>query len=191
MANNLKSMINVIANDEAIKNLEERIDVAGGYSDIAKFARAFYENVEVTENDGVLNSWSLDNLGSKWTYMYDHWSGGEFSIESAWYPPKEFFIHLYKLMSAIDPDTIIEVKYEDETYNPTGAFLIKKDSEGEPMWAQNEEDEMENPTDDMDWDDEGYEDAQQEFMEEVADTQDRMLALCHEHIDGNDGEPIE
>lgn len=186
MANNLKSMINVIANDEAVAMLEEKLKGIK-YGDIASFAKAFYENVEMSGNDGVMNSWSIENLGSKWTYFSDNWGGGEFVIESAWHAPKEFYIHLYKMMAEIDPEVVVEVKYEDESYNPVGAFLIKKDEEGNAMWAQNEDDELEDPTTEMDWDDEEFEEAQLDFMDEVSSSQDRMLELCHEQIDGNDG----
>ena len=188
MANNLKSMITVVANDEAIANLEQRLDGIK-YSDVSSFAQAFYDNVEMS-GDGVLNSWSLDNLGSKWTVFYDNMGGGEFSIESAWYPPKEFFIHLYNLMSEIDPEAVIEVMYEDETYNPVGAFVVKKDHNGVPAWSQEEDDEMENPTEDMDWDDEGFEDAQQEFMDEVYETQKSLLNYAHDTVWSGDGYPL-
>ena len=189
MANNLKSMINVIANDEAIAELEKRIDVAKSEGSVTSFAKAFYDNVEMS-GDGVLNSWSLDNLGSKWTTFYDDWGGGEFSIESAWYPPKEFFFHLYKLMAKIDPEVVIEVQYEDETYDPIGAFVLKKDANGDAVFYNEEDDEMEDPTVDMDWDDEEYEQTQMDFMDEIADRQQEMLSFCHEMIDGNDGEMI-
>lgn len=189
MANNLKSMITVVANDEAISNLEQRLEGVK-YSDVSSFAQAFYDNVEMSGNNGVLNSWSLDNLGSKWTVFYDHMGGGEFSIESAWYPPKEFFIHLYNLMSEIDPDTVIEVMYEDETYNPVGAFVVKKDYNGVPAWSQEEDDEMENPTDDMDWEDEDFEDVQQEFMDDVYSTQQSLLNYAHDTVWSGDGYPL-
>lgn len=189
MANNLRSMVNVIANDEVTAMIEEKVKGIK-YNDIASFAQAFYENVEMSGNDGVMNSWSVDNMGSKWNYLSDRWGGGEFVMESAWYPPKEFFIHLYKMVAEMDPEAIIEVQYEDETYNPVGAFVIKKDEEGDAMWAQNEDDELEDPTVDMDWDDEDFEDTQNNFMEEVDDSKTRMLALCHEQIDDLDGNNV-
>ena len=189
MANNLKSMITVVANDEAIANLDERLDGVE-YGSVVSFANAFYDNVEMS-GDGVLNSWSVDNLGSKWTTFYDNNGGGDFSIESAWYPPKEFFIHLYKLMAEIDPEVVIEVMYEDEAYNPVGAFVIKKDHNGVPAWSQEEDDEMEDPTTDMDWEDEGYEDAQQEFMESVYETQQSLLNYAHDTVWSGDGFELE
>ena len=188
MANNLKSMITVVANDKAIANLDERLDGVE-YGSVVSFANAFYDNVEMS-GDGVLNSWSIDNLGSKWTTFYDNNGGGDFSIESAWYPPKEFFIHLYKLMAQIDPEVQIEVMYEDETYNPVGAFVVKKDHNGVPAWSQEEDDEMEDPTVDMDWEDEDYEETQQQFMDELYETQQSLLSACHNYVE-TDGEPIE
>jgi hypothetical protein len=188
MANNLRSMVNVIANEEAIANLDARLDKASD-GQVTSFAQAFYDDVEVSEGGGVMNSWSLDNLGSKWTIFSDNWGGGEFVIESASYRPKEFFIHLYKLMVEIDPNVVIEVKYEDEGYSPIGALVIKKDSEGTPCYWEEEEDDIEDPTEDMDWDDEDYDQTQMEFMETIADTQNQLLAECHELIE-TDGEPI-
>lgn len=185
MANTLKSIINVKANDEAIKNLTSKLDELK-YNDITNFAQTFYENVEIS-GGGVMNSWSLDNLGSKWTYFVDASSDDEFIIDSAWYPPKEFFIHLYKMMSSIDPETIIEVRYEDESYNPVGAFLIKKDENGDVFYSQNEEEGLENPTDDMDWDDENYDQVQMDFMDSVYEKIEEMLRLCYEDIDNGDG----
>ena len=96
MANNLKSFVKVNANEKTVKFIDSLIDKINDNdndSSITAFAKAFYNNVELGESGGVMNSWSLDNLGSKWTTLYDVQDEAEFSIESAWYPPKEFFIH--------------------------------------------------------------------------------------------------
>lgn len=156
---------------------------------IPAFATAFYNNVERAENGGVMNSWSYDNLGSKWTTLYDVQGEGEFSIESAWYPPKEFFIHLYNLCVKLDENVEIEVTYEDESYSPIGAIVIKKDRDGTPcMWSE-EDNDIVNPLDDMDWDDENYEATSQEFYESLYDKQQAYLKQCHELVI-TDGEPI-
>ena len=94
MANNLKSFVSIKGNEQAVKLIDSMIEkVQNNNSDdvIPAFATAFYNNVERAENGGVMNSWSYDNLGAKWTTLYDVRGEGEFSIESAWYPPKEFF----------------------------------------------------------------------------------------------------
>ena len=165
MANNLKSTVEVKGNEEVIKLVDSLIDkVNDNNSDspVTAFATAFYDDVDLTEDRGVLNEWSYEKLGSKWTTLYDVIGEGEFSIESAWYPPKQFFIHLYNLCFPLDNDVVIEVKYEDEGYNPVGALLVKsvttygeheETTEG-CIWS--EEEEMEDPTVDMDWDDENY-----------------------------------
>ena len=135
MANNLKSFVTIKGNEEAIKLIDSLVDKVNDNdsdSPITAFATAFYNDVELTEDRSVLNTWSNENLGSKWTTLYDVQNDGEFSIESAWYPPKQFFIHLYNLCVELDENVEIEVTYEDETYSPIGAIVIKKDRDGTP-----------------------------------------------------------
>ena len=192
MANNLKSFVEVKGNEEVVKLIDSLINkVNGNESDspITAFATAFYDDVDLTEDRGVLNTWSYDKLGSKWTTLYDVIDQGAFSIESAWYPPKKFFIHLYNLCFPLDNEVVIEVKYEDETFDPVGALVIKtlthEGDEGEVsegrLWV--EETEMEDPTVDMDWDHEDYDQTQMEFYESVAETQDNLLSQCMELVE--------
>ena len=193
MANNLKSFVTIKGNDESIKLIDSMVDnINNNDSDspITAFATAFYNDVELTEDRSVLNTWSNENLGSKWTTLYDVQNDGEFSIESAWYPPKQFFIHLYNLCVTLDENVEIEVTYEDETYNPIGAIVIKKDRDGTPCIWEEEDNDIENPLEDMDWDDEKYDDVSQEFYESLYENQQSLLGLCHELVI-TDGEPIE
>ena len=104
MANNLKSFVTIKGNEEVTKLIDSLVDKVNDNdsdSPVTAFATAFYDEVELTEDRGVLNTWSNENLGSKWTTLYDAIDEGEFSIESAWYPPKQFFIHLYNLLIAL------------------------------------------------------------------------------------------
>lgn len=192
MANNLKSFVEVKGNEEVVKLIDSLIDkVNDNNSDspVTAFATAFYDDVDLSEDRGVMNSWSLDNLGSKWTTLYDVIDEGAFSIESAWYPPKQFFIHLYNLCFPLDNEVVIEVKYEDETFNPVGALVVKTVSyEGDEgkvlegsLWV--EQTEMEDPTVDMDWEDENYDEVQMDFMESVSETQDVLLSQCLELVE--------
>ena len=158
--------------------------------EITTFAQTFYDNVELSENGGVMNTWSSDNLGPKWTYLEDILGDGAYRLVSAWYPPIKFYIHLYKMVTEIDPEGYIEVIYEDEGYDPIGAVVIKKDKDGTPCIWQEEDNEMEDPTVDKDWDDEDYDDVQMEFMESLYDRQQEMLRESHDLID-TDGEPID
>jgi hypothetical protein len=189
MANYLNSTIEVQANEEAINHIDSLMEKAND-GEITTFAQTFYDNVELGENGGVMNTWSSDNLGPKWTYLEDILGDGEYRLVSAWYPPIKFYIHLYKMVTEIDPEGYIEVIYEDEGYDPIGAVVIKKDKDGTPCIWQEEDDEMEDPTVDKDWDDEDYDDVQMEFMESLYDRQQEMLLYCHDLID-TDGEPID
>ncbi len=193
MANNLKSFVEVKGNEEVVKLIDSLIDKVNDNdsdSPVTSFATAFYDDVDLSEDRGVMNSWSLDNLGSKWTTLYDVIDSGSFSIESAWYPPKQFFIHLYNLCVTLDENVQIEVTYEDETYSPIGAIVVKKDKDGTPCIWLEEDDDIENPLDDMDWDDEKYDETSEEFYENIYDVQQSLLATCIEIVD-SDGEPIE
>jgi hypothetical protein len=189
MANNLKSMIEVHGNEDVVKKLDEILEGVE-YGHIASFAKGFYDNVETSEDGGVMNTWSIDNLGSKWTYLEDIQGDGAFSIESAWYPPLDFFKHLYRMLVEIDPEVFIEVMYEDEGYDPIGAVVIKKDKDGTPCIWQEEDDEMEDPTEDMDWDDEEYEQTQMDFMDSLYERQRELVLYCHDLVE-TDGEPID
>ena len=193
MANNLKSFVTIKGNEEAIKLIDSLVDKVNDNdsdSPITAFATAFYNDVELTEDRSVLNTWSNENLGSKWTTLYDVQNDGEFSIESAWYPPKQFFIHLYNLCVTLDESVEIEVTYEDETYNPIGAIVIKKDRDGTPCMWEEEDNDIENPLEDMDWDDEKYDETSEEFYESLYDNQQSLLGLCYELVI-TDGEPID
>ena len=193
MANNLKSFVTIKGNEEVTKLIDSLVDKVNDNdsdSPVTAFATAFYDEVELTEDRGVLNTWSNENLGSKWTTLYDAIDEGEVSIESAWYPPKQFFIHLYNLCVKLDGNVEIEVTYEDETYSPIGAIVIKKDRDGTPCMWEEEDNDIENPLEDMDWDDEKYDETSEEFYESLYDNQQSLLGLCHELVI-TDGEPID
>ena len=100
------------------------------------------------------------------------------------------FIHLYNLCFPLDNEVVIEVKYEDETFNPVGALVVKtttyEGEEGEEVKEGNiwfEQTEMEDPSVDMDWEDENYDAVQMDFMESVAETQDVLLSQCLELVE--------
>jgi len=57
------------------------------------------------------------------------------------------------------------------------------------MWEE-EDNDIENPLEDMDWDDEKYDETSEEFYESLYDNQQSLLKLCHELVI-SDGEPID
>ena len=188
MANHVNSTVTVHGNEEAVKYIDSLMEKAND-GEITTLAQTFYDNVELGENGGVMNTWSGDNMGPKWTYLEDILDDGEYRLVSAWYPPTKFFVHLYKMVTEIDPEGFIEVIYEDEGYDPIGAVVIKKDKDGTPcIWV--EEDVIEDPTVDKDWEDEDYDDVQMEFMESLYERQQEMLRESHDLIN-TDGEPID
>ncbi len=189
MANNVTNIIKIVANEEATRAIDNRFESAGGYSDVAMFVKAFYDNPEISENGGVMNSWSLDNVGSKWIYVENNIDSGEWNIQSANYPPQEFLQRLYELVTEIDPEGYIENRYNDEGYSPVGAMVFKKDEQG-PKWVEIEDHDWDNPADDMEWDDEGYDEAQMNFMDDIYDFQEKSIQRCHSIIEKGEGEPF-
>ena len=198
MANNLKSFITVKGNEEVIKLIDSLVDKVNDSKDdsVIAFATTFYDEVDLTEG-GVKNDWSYDNIGTKWTTFCDMIDEGEFSIESASYPPTKFFARLFEICFPVDNDVIIEVTYEDETYSPVGAAIIKGvecdpedyDEKQGNIWVE-EDRTLEDPTVDKDWDDEDYDEVQMEFAESVYDKQQELLDECRRLVE-TDGESID
>ena len=77
MANYLNSTLTVHANEETIKYIDELMEKANN-GEITTFAQTFYDDVELAESGGVMNTWSSNNLGPKWTYLEDILNDGEY-----------------------------------------------------------------------------------------------------------------
>jgi hypothetical protein len=187
MANNVTNIIKIIATEEAIKSIDDRFDLAGGYAETHTFVKAFYDNPQLTENGAVLNAWSYDNVGCKWIYVENNIDEGEWNIQSASYPPHEFLQRLFELVTEIDPDGYIENRYTDESYSPIGVMVFKKDDVG-PKWSEIVEYDMVDPTDDMEFDDEGYEEAREGFMNDIYNFHEESIEICLETISLGEGE---
>jgi hypothetical protein len=99
-------------------------------------------------------------------------------------------MHLYNLCFPLDNDVVIEVTYEDETYSPVGAVVIKGieydpedyDEKQGNIWVE-EDNSLEDPTVDKDWDDEDYDQVQMEFSESVYDKQQELLDKCRRLVE--------
>lgn len=187
MANTVSNYLQIVGTDEVQDKMDDLFESAGGYADTTQFVNTFYG----TEFEGgVKFDWLYDNVGAKWIYVENEIDNGRWNISSANYTPKEFWIHLYKLAVKIDPNVEIEVKFEDESFEPIGAFVAKKDHNGVPGWSMEEDYEMEDPTVDMDWEDEDYDDLQMQFREDVEDGQDGLLDYAHDTVWSGKGEVI-
>jgi len=85
-------------------------------------------------------------IGPKWLYVdYDHDEQPEHCnivLRSAWSVPVPFLQTLHTILSEIDNDIIIRGTYEDESYDPSGAFV----------YAGTDYDDMEDLDEEYDWD---------------------------------------
>ena len=188
MANNVSNYLQIVGTDAVQDAMDDLFENAGGYAETTQFVNTFYgTDIE----GGVQHTWLYDNVGAKWIYVENCIDNGSWNIQSANHTPKEFWIHLYKLAVKIDPDVKVEVKYQDESYNPVGGFVVKKDHNGTPAWAESEEYDVEDPTVDMNWEDDGYDDAQQEFNEMLDDMQTGHINYAHDTVHSGEGTKIE
>jgi hypothetical protein len=82
-------------------------------------------------------SFMIDNVGSKWlTIEFGCWSFEEFKqysdtvdliLETAWNVPTTYLEHLTSALTEINKDIIVYGTYEDESYEPIGAFVYADD----------------------------------------------------------------
>jgi hypothetical protein len=176
MANDITNIIKIIGNEDVIHAIDTRFENAGGYGEVTTFVKAFYDNPEMNEEGNILNSWTLDNMGSKWVYIENAIDYGKWNLTSANYHPKEFILHLWKLASEIDPD--VEIINEYECMNLVlGCMLVKKDEEGIPRYIELEESDYEAPDED---------DEERNYYDEIYDIQNELVKECRIRI--NEGE---
>lgn len=93
-------------------------------------------------------------IGPKWMYVeYDHVENEPEScnivLRTAWYVPVNFLKRLRDELQVIDEDCYLVGSYEDETYDPSGAFVYGKfdyddmeDWDEEYDWDEAEEDDF-------------------------------------------------
>lgn len=82
-------------------------------------------NVDFPDND----TWE-ELIGPKWLYVeYDHGdipTDCTITLRTAWSVPAPFLITLRNILQQIDEDCYLVGSYEDETYDPSGAFVYGK-----------------------------------------------------------------
>lgn len=115
-------------------------------------------------------------IGPKWMYVdYDHSDEPEDShimIRSAWSVPTEFLEKLAEELYTIKEDCYISGTYEDESYDPMGAFIYAKD------W-----DDLEDLDEEIDydriWEDDEY---REELQYATNDLRDSLEESYLEHL---------
>lgn len=115
-------------------------------------------------------------IGPKWMFVdYDHSDEPEEShimIRSAWSVPTEFLEKLAEELYTIKEDCYISGTYEDESYDPMGAFIYAKD------W-----DDLEDLDEEIDydriWEDDEY---REELQYATNDLRDSLEESYLEHL---------
>ena len=83
-------------------------------------------DTEFTPDNWWTVDWGRDHLGSKW--MEFDWitvddDSIELNVQTAWSVPQSFFEKLALKLGAINRDCYLLGSYEDESYEPMGAFV--------------------------------------------------------------------
>ena len=122
--------------------------------------------------DGIWDSY----IGPKWMYVdYDHSDEPEdcnIMIRSAWSVPTEFLEKLAEELYTIKEDCYISGTYEDESYDPIGAFIYAKD------WDDVEDWDEEIDYDRL-WEDDDY---REEIQNSTNDLCDSLVESYLEHL---------
>ena len=162
MANSNRTEIYIEGSKEAIDNFVERFDKChdGPYPNQL-------EKPHIVDEFGADSESYIDKVGSKWVHIWDeglyHSSDNrcEIYLDSAWYPPSDMILEIYRQMAEIDDEIKVSGKYWDEGYKPIGVFEV--------YYGQIIEEEY-HDLDESEWDDkveaEGESEYDRNFWEE-------------------------
>ena len=107
----------------------------GEYQVDASDLLARLDNTPPTDYD---RGWMIDEVGAKWMYsefdLDDDLEFMELRLTSAWSVPQRFLQQLAKALYTIKEDCYIVGTYEDEGYNPIGAFVYGKEYDDIEDW---------------------------------------------------------
>jgi len=187
MANHVSNNITVVGNEKVEERMNQYFEALEklDYADTGGFAKVFYKNPDTGEGGGIMHSWAGENIGSKWAYFEHVIDDMMFQVTSAWYPVKEFTMHLYNLLVELDPDVAVENRYEDESYDPVGGILVYKNH-----IFMDEDNDFEYPDEDEMDEDEDYDDMMMNFYDSIGQTQDGFINVGYMKIDNGEGNPF-
>ena len=125
MANSNRTEIYIEGSKEAIDNFVERFDKchSGAYPNQE-------ENPHIADEFGADAELFIDKVGSKWVQIWDEGyyrssdNRCEIYLDTAWYPPSDMILEIYRQMAEIDDEIKVSGKYWDEAYNPIGVFEV-------------------------------------------------------------------
>ena len=140
MANEMTSFVRVKkANDNVVKRLKEIFTPSEGKYDVNSielFNRVYGTNYSYeadkedwdSEKDWPSNEEWGNKMGPKWSYGEEFYmdngeTDGSFIIRSAWSVPQVLLESIAKELYTIKEDCYLVGNYEDEGYDPVGAFI--------------------------------------------------------------------
>lgn len=157
MANEMRTFVTVKSEDPKVATrLQEIFKLQEGQYEVT--ALDVINNIKGTnytfndrddwdrEVDFPSNDMWEEMIGPKWMYVdYEHEEEPEYCnivIRSAWSVPTGFLETLRNELQKIDPECYIVGNYEDESYDPCGAFV----------YGKFDYDDMEDYDEEYDWD---------------------------------------
>jgi len=164
MANSNRTEIYIESlSKEAIDNFVERFEKchSGPYPNQE-------ENPHIADEFGADAELFIDKVGSKWIQIWDegiyrpHDNRCEIYLDTAWYPPSDMILEIYRQMAEIDDEIKVSGKFWDEGYQPIGVFevyygqIIKEENHDldESEWDEDREGEGEQEYDRNFWEEE-------------------------------------
>jgi len=175
MANINRTEIYIEGSKEAIDNFVERFEKchSGPYPNQE-------DNPHIADEFGADAELFIDKVGSKWIQIWDEGiyreseNNCEIYLDTAWYPPSDMILEIYRQMAEIDDEITVSGKYWDEAYNPIGVFEVYY---GEIIKEEHHD------LDETEWDEmveEENEDYDRNFWEEVIDP---LFTILQEKLD--------
>ncbi len=134
MANTMTTYVKMVnLNEETFNRVKELFKTESSdsaYVNILKHINKLY-NTEYSDYSDLKSEWMNENVGSKTLSI--EFNDLEFSpqinliIESAWSVPTTYLEKLISVLTEWDKEIAIYGTYEDESYNPIGAFVYAFD----------------------------------------------------------------
>jgi len=140
MANICRTEIKIQAPTDAVQNIVDRLE---GCVD-GKYPNTENDKPHLIDEFGAKADDLIDRIGSKWVYRYtghgedgiseygtiddkDGFSELVFELESAWYPPSDMILEIYRQVVELSGDeesVRVFGSHWDEGYSPIGVFEI-------------------------------------------------------------------
>jgi hypothetical protein len=136
-------------------------------------------DVDFPDND----TWE-ELIGPKWLYVeYDHGdvpTDCTITLRTAWSVPIPFLVTLRNILQQIDEDCYLVGSYEDESYDPSGAFV----------YGRFEYDDMEDYDEPFDWDEADEDDFYAEkWHDEIFELENDLEMAYFEYLSDRQANP--